>query len=88
MNFFDANFFLHVFWLVPLCLLVLYIGACRRLRRVAAFVESRELAASLTGNVSSAKRRCRDLLFFVGLMLLIIAAARPYWGTKLIQRPA
>ncbi len=87
MNFNDANLFLNIFWLVPLLLIVLYYGSVVRNKKLSQFIRTEELKNQLTVNISQTKRRVRDVFFFFGILFLIIAAAGPHWGTKLVKRP-
>ncbi len=87
MNFNDANLFLNLFWLIPLILIVLYYGRVARNKKLSRFIKTAELKHQLTLNASQTKRRLRDVFFFLGVFFLVIAAAGPHWGTKLVKRP-
>ena len=87
MNFANPNIFLHMFWILPLCVLLMWFGHRRRRRRLAVFIGESELAKSLISNQSVARRRLRDALMLVAVFFVLIAAAGPYWGSELVPRP-
>jgi len=87
MNFASPNIFLHMFWILPLCVLLMWFGHRRRRRRLAVFIGESELAKSLTSNQSVARRRLRDALMLVAVFFVLVAAAGPYWGSELVPRP-
>ena len=87
MNFANPNIFLHMFWILPLCALLMWFGHHRRRRRLAVFIGESELAKSLTSNQSVARRRLRDALMLVAVFFVLVAAAGPYWGSELVPRP-
>ena len=88
MNFHNSNTTLHLAWLLPMIFLFLYVGSRKRKERVALFISDSNLASYLTTNVSTIKRRSRDILFILGILFVVIALAGPYWGTKLVKRPS
>ncbi|MDP7395948.1 MAG: VWA domain-containing protein [Lentisphaeria bacterium] len=87
MNFANPNIFLHMFWILPVCVLLMWFGHRRRRRRLAVFIGESELAKSLTSNQSVARRRLRDALMLVTVFFVLVAAAGPYWGSELVPRP-
>jgi Ca-activated chloride channel family protein len=87
MNFANPNIFLHMFWILPLCVLLMWFGHRRRRRRLAVFIGESELARSLTSNQSVARRRLRDVLMLVAVFFMLVAVAGPYWGSELVPRP-
>ncbi len=87
MNFANPNIFLHMFWILPVCVLLMWFGHRRRRWRLAVFIGESELAKSLTSNQSVARRRLRDALMLVAVFFVLVAAAGPYWGSELVPRP-
>lgn len=87
MNFHHPNLFLHLLWLTPALFLITYLGVRRRQRKLSLIVSDPTLRTRLTPNVSLLKRRWRHVLFYAALPLLIVAAAGPHWGSRLVQRP-
>jgi Ca-activated chloride channel family protein len=72
-------------WLVlalPLLSFAGYLSLTRRRRALRRFAGGQEFAARLTGDVSSNRRAVKMLLLYGALVALIIAAARPQWGTR------
>lgn len=67
--------------------LLLLVGARRRRRLVREWVGER-LAPSLTCNLDPGRRRWRGALLVGALVLLGVAAARPWWGYQLQNAPA
>lgn len=45
-----------------------------------------ELIAVLSASLSSVKRRCKMVLWFIALTALILALARPRWGSQIIVK--
>ncbi len=72
--------YLYFLTLVPLAALFLAWAAWRR-RSVVARLGNPFLIATLSASVSHRRRRWKTALWFVALMALIIALARPRWGT-------
>jgi Ca-activated chloride channel family protein len=87
LNFSNETIFLHMFYLLPLAVLIMMFGHRRRRQRIASFVAGTVLAASLTSNQSVARRRFRNVLMIVALFFILLAVAGPYWGTELVPRP-
>jgi Ca-activated chloride channel family protein len=87
MDFHNPAMLLNLFWIIPLILLLIWYATNVRKSRVSAFAADGEIAAGLTTNVSPGRRRLRSVLFVVGIGLIVGAAARPYWGSRLVERP-
>ncbi|MFT5127536.1 MAG: Ca-activated chloride channel family protein [Rhodothermales bacterium] len=87
MNMHTPNALLHVFWLLPLIIILIGLGWQRRRRLLRGFVSDPELSAELTSNVSVGKRRWRETLLLLGLLMWLLAYAGPHWGTHLVKRP-
>jgi Ca-activated chloride channel family protein len=82
--------FVHpeLLWLIlalPVLALVAWRGAVRRRRRLLAFAGGPEQAERFLGEVSVHLRAAKHLLLQLALLLLVVAAARPQWGTSLEQ---
>ena len=73
--------YLYLLILVPLNALLL-LWAARRKRADVARLGTPALIAALSSGISTAARRWKTLLWFVALVLLIVAIARPRWGTQ------
>jgi len=58
----------------------------RRRRRLEAFVGP-VLTDRLTSSVDPVKRRWRTALFAAGMIFTALAAARPWWGNRLVRTP-
>ncbi|MFA4943729.1 MAG: VWA domain-containing protein [Lentisphaeria bacterium] len=76
------------FWLASLAVLaaaalIAIWGARRRRQRLAQLVLP-PLDAALTASLHPGRRRLRTALFFAGSACLILALARPWWGTRQI----
>lgn len=88
MQFQHPNAILNLLWLLPAVLGLAWWGRGRRAKRLGALVASSDVAANLTMNVSAGRRSWRLALFCLGLALLVLAAARPQWGSHLVERPS
>ncbi len=73
--------YLYLLILAPLAALLLAWAARRKRADVARF-GSPALVAALSASVSLTRRRAKTLLWFIALVALVIALARPRWGTK------
>jgi Ca-activated chloride channel family protein len=80
MDFARPNY-LYLLVLVPLIALFLAWAASRR-RMALAKLGTPSLIAALSVSVSSRKRRWKMALWFAALIALIVALARPLWGTQ------
>ena len=88
MNFNAPHTMLNLFWLLPMIVLICYFGYRIRRKRISDFIATWDLANHLTANASIVKRRCRDMLFVLGILFIVVAISGPYWGTKLVKRPS
>ncbi|MFA5203754.1 MAG: VWA domain-containing protein [Lentisphaeria bacterium] len=61
--------------------------AARGRRRVLAALARPPLAGRLVASLDPGRRRLRQVLFFTGLCFLLLALARPWWGTRLVTAP-
>jgi len=76
----------ELLWLIlalPAMALAGWWNAARRRRRLEEFAGGAENAERLRGEVSVHLRTAKHLLLHLALLLLILAAARPQWGTRL-----
>ncbi|MFN2270085.1 MAG: VWA domain-containing protein [Anaerolineae bacterium] len=73
--------YLYLLTVLPLAALVA-LWAARRQRRDLARIGTLELIQALSASVSLRRRRWKAALWFVALLALIIALARPLWGTE------
>jgi Ca-activated chloride channel family protein len=80
MDFAKPNY-LYLLGLVPLTALFLAWAASRH-RAALAKLGTPSLIAALGANVSPRKRRWKGALWFVALIALVVALARPLWGTQ------
>ncbi len=87
MSIVNDNLLEHLFWIMPLLLVLLWLGSRLRRSRLSALIADPVLAVRLTQNVSRARRQWRHLLFLVGFLLAAVAAMRPQWGSTLVNRP-
>lgn len=69
--------------LLPLGGLAMAWSVTRRGRALEKFAGGREFAARFRGEVSAHRRAVKSLLIFAALFAVIVAAARPQWGTRL-----
>jgi Ca-activated chloride channel family protein len=77
------NALLHLLWLLPVLVLLTWRASRLRRRRLGLLVADKHAEA----DASEGKRRFRSIALVLGAALLIVAAARPQWGTELVQRP-
>lgn len=80
---FDTSFFLLALAIAGLVTGLAVYGRRRRRRMLAAFATP-ALLPRLTTTLDGAKRRLRLGLWAVGLLLLLGAMARPWWGSQLM----
>src|SRR5205823_6352567 len=77
--------YLHVLWafaLVPLLGVVMLAAAKRRKRAVALFAGT-ALADKLARGISPPRRAVKGLLLLAAVGFLVLACARPRWGTRI-----
>ena len=74
--------FLYGLILLPIMILLLSLAAFQR-RRAMAQLGDPTLLARLSANVNWEGRRWRVVLWFVALLFIIIALARPQWGSEI-----
>ena len=80
-RYFGEPQYLYGLALVPLAVLFLWYARVRR-RGALAHLGDRTLMGRLTVSVNSRGRRWRSLLWVAALAMLLIAIARPQWGTE------
>jgi Ca-activated chloride channel family protein len=80
MNFSQPNY-LYLLTCAPLAALLLA-WAARRKRADVARLGTPDLIAILGASASPARRRWKTVLWFVALVALVVALARPRWGTE------
>ncbi len=87
--------FLHLtiwYWFLAalaagICLCAIAAGRRRR-QRILRQLAGERLGERLTLSVDWPRRRLRDLLFLAGIALVLLAAARPWWGQRPVPTPA
>lgn len=79
--------YLWFLWLVPL-LLILYLWAAHHRRRRLARFGNPAILAELMPDVSSGRIALKFILFTTAVALLVVAAARPQFGSKLREEKA
>ena len=80
-RFFGEPLYLYGLAAVPLAVLFLWYSRVRR-RSAMARLGDEELLGRLTESVNSRGRRWRSILWVSALAMLIVAVARPQWGTE------
>ncbi len=74
---------LYLLCFIPLLVLALLLAVlARRKRTLVARLGAPELVAKLSATVNRRGRRWRMVLWFLALMFLVIALARPRWGSQ------
>jgi Ca-activated chloride channel family protein len=77
---------IYLYGLLALPLLWLFLlWASHRKKKAREAFGNLDLIARLSSSVSTAKRRWKVALLFVGILLLVVAAARPQLGTRLMM---
>lgn len=84
MDFARPNY-LYLLGLIPLAALFLAWAASRR-RAALARLGTPSLIAALGANVSQRKQRWKTGLWFAALVALVLALARPLWGTQVMVK--
>jgi len=80
---FAKSGYLYLLLLIPTAIIFL-IWAAKGRRTALAHLGTPALIAELSNNVSQRKRRWKTALWFVALAALVLALARPLWGTQLV----
>jgi Ca-activated chloride channel homolog len=62
-----------------------FLWSARKKRRLLGLFADRKLLAGLTANFSPTKRRYKYLLLFLAMMFLVLALARPQYGTHMVM---
>ena len=83
MTLLDGDLLWHLAWILPLFVLVLYLGSRKRKNLLQKFLGKQADDPSKV-NASPVLRFWRAVLFAGILILLIAAAARPSWGTQIL----
>lgn len=83
---FDTTFFLVCLAVLGFAAATVVYGHHRRRRRLAQ-VAGASLLPGLTASLDPGKRRLRLCLWVAGLLLLLGAMARPWWGSQLVPSP-
>ncbi len=76
---------LYLLVLLPATLFIFFLSARAR-RRALARWGAPALVARLSANVSYARRRWKALLWLLALFSLLLAIARPLWGSMVVER--
>lgn len=76
---------LYLLLLLPAALLI-FVWSSRARRRALARWGTPALVARLSANLSYPRRRWKALLWLLALALLVLAIARPRWGTVVVER--
>jgi Ca-activated chloride channel family protein len=76
-------FYLGVFAIALIGLFVLW--SARKKRRLLELFADKKLISGLIANFSLQKRRYKYLLLFLGLIFLVLALARPQYGTHMVM---
>ena len=79
---FARPIYLYLLIIVPFAALLLA-GAAQRKRTAIARLGTPALITALSASVSPRQRRWKTILWFIALTVLIIALARPRWGTQI-----
>ena len=68
------------------CAAALWSATVRR-KRILRTLIAPPLDQTLTSSVAPGKRRLRTALFLFGILCVLLALARPWWGTRLVPAP-
>ncbi len=82
--FLNPNFFWHLLWIIPLMVLVFWWAVDKRRRLLGKIFGGRQDNPEYV-SLSSGKRTFRFLLLFTAIIFMVIAAARPHWGSKPVE---
>jgi Ca-activated chloride channel family protein len=80
MDFAQPNAFYCLLLVASAAAFLLWVAARRR--AALAHLGTPSLIAALSANISQRKRRWKTVLWFVALIALVVALARPRWGTQ------
>ncbi len=84
MDFLERNILFHGLWLFPALLLLIWAAARIRAKRVRLCLGERGMSAKGCSTLSVSKRILRNTLLIAAFAFLLLAAARPHWGKKLL----
>ena len=83
MNFLNFNLLWHLVWALPLLIVIAIIAGIRREKILRMILGARNRSAEFV-LLSRPARNFRLALFIGAVLLLFVAAARPYWGLRLL----
>ena len=83
MDFLKVNVLWNLIWILPTLFILIFIAKGRRKKYIQTILGKRYSDPEFV-NVSPTRRRFRFTLFVIFIVLVIIAAARPYWGYKIL----
>ena len=86
MKFLQPDILFQLVWILPVAAVLIYFAFARRKKVLDQFLGS-EMRDRLSSNVCPRKRIYKQICFLMGVILLAVAAARPGWGTKLVEEP-
>ncbi len=84
MEFDHINIFSHLLWLVPVMVVLVYLGNRRR-DKILNLLVGQKLRGELTSSLNKSARVRRLFYFVTAIAFAVIAAAEPWWGVKLTE---
>ena len=84
MEFDNINVFSNLLWLVPSLFLLVYFATKKR-ERILNLLAGKQIKAQLILTLNSPARKRRTLFLTLAILLGLVAAAEPWWGTKLTK---
>jgi len=84
MEFDNISIFSNLLWLVPVLIILVYLANKKR-ERVLNLLAQKKIKKQLTKTLNPAARNRRIIFFSLAILLTLMAAAEPWWGTKLTK---
>ena len=84
MEFDNINIFSNLLWLVPALIVLVYLANKKR-ERILNLLTGKQIKLQLTKTLNPAARKRRTIFFSLAILLILMAAAEPWWGTKLTK---
>ncbi|MFZ2657370.1 MAG: VWA domain-containing protein [Victivallales bacterium] len=83
MIFLKPEYFWNILWIIPLLVFFWVLSYQRRKKQLSLILGERAVNPAYT-TLSTRKRTIRNILLASAILVLLVAAARPSWGTKIL----
>jgi len=87
MNFIHIDILWNLIWIIPLYFIILHLASIRKKNTLTQLLGNRA-DSKLNINISTSKRKIRNLLLLFTIIFLLLALSRPYFGYKVLPYSA